>query len=128
MTRYCAIIDGEIGAYGVAFPDLPGIVAMGATVDEALVQAEQALRDYAIEAEKDGEELVPPRPMDEVSVSPGQMIVSVPLVRISGKNVRANMTLDEGILALIDSESRRRGMTRQAYVEWMALRIAQMGG
>ena len=128
MTRYCAIIDGEMGAYGVAFPDLPGIVAMGATVDEALVQAEQALRDYVIEAEKDGEELVPPRPLNEVSVGPGQMMVSVPLVRFSGRNVRANMTLDEGILALIDSESRRRGMTRKAYVEWMALRIAQMGG
>ena len=39
MTRYPALIDGETGAYGVTFPDLPGIVAMGATLDEALLNA-----------------------------------------------------------------------------------------
>ena len=54
MTRYPALIDGETGAYGVTFPDLPGIVAMGATPDEALLNAEEALRDYAAETEKDG--------------------------------------------------------------------------
>ena len=44
MARYPALIDGEKGAYGVTFPDLPGIVAMGASVDEALANAEEALR------------------------------------------------------------------------------------
>jgi predicted RNase H-like HicB family nuclease len=52
MTRYPAWIDGVQGNYGVSFPDLPGIVAMGATVDEALMHAEEALRDYVIEAER----------------------------------------------------------------------------
>ncbi len=60
MGRYPALIDGRKGAYGVTFPDLPGIVAMGKTVDEAMVNAEEALRDYAIEAEKDGEAITPP--------------------------------------------------------------------
>ena len=44
MTRYPALIDGEDGAYGVTFLDLPGIVAMGAAVDEALVNAEESLQ------------------------------------------------------------------------------------
>ena len=34
MTRHPALLDGERGAHGVSFPDLPGIVAMGETVDE----------------------------------------------------------------------------------------------
>ncbi len=55
MIRYPALIDGEKGAYGVTFPDLPGIVAMGKTMDEALMNAEEALRDGALEAEHDGE-------------------------------------------------------------------------
>ena len=38
------------------------------------------------------------------------------------------MTLDEGVAAFIDGEARRRGMTRTAYVEWMARRVAEMGG
>ena len=41
-VRYPALINGEKGAYGVSFPDLPGIVAMGDTIDEALMNAEEA--------------------------------------------------------------------------------------
>ena len=62
MIRYPALIDGDEGAYGVVFPDVPGVGAMGNTIDEALLNAEDALRDYAIEAERDGEELAVPSP------------------------------------------------------------------
>ena len=58
----------------------------------------------------------------------GHTLVSIPLIRLSGRSVRANLTLDEGVAAFIDAEARRRGMTRTAYVEWMARRIAQAGG
>ena len=66
MIRYPAWIDGEQGSYGVSFPDLPGIVAMGTTVDEALMHAEEALRDYVIEAERDGETIAPPSAIEQV--------------------------------------------------------------
>ena len=52
MIEYPALMDGKARAYGVSFPDLPGIVAMGVTKDEALLQAERALRDCAIETER----------------------------------------------------------------------------
>ena len=39
VIEYPALIDGKDGAYGVAFPDLPGIVAMGDTRDEAISNA-----------------------------------------------------------------------------------------
>ncbi len=126
-TRYPALIDGEYGAYGVTFPDLPGIVAMGKTIDEALMHAETALRDYVLETEKDNAEIIPPSPIEQVTTAPGQTLVSVPLVRLSGRSVRMNMALDEGVARFIDTEARRRGMTRTAYVEWMARRIAAMG-
>lgn len=128
MSRYPAHIDGKKGAYGVTFPDLPGIVAMGKTIDEAMVNAEEALRDYAIEAEKDNEAIIPPSNMERVETQAGQALVSIPLIRLSGRSVRRHMTLDEGVAAFIDSEARRRGMTRTAYVEWMARRVAEMGG
>ena len=126
--RYPAVIDGKKGAYGVTFPDLPGIVAMGKTLDEALVNAEEALRDYVVETEKDGETITPPRALEQVKIPGGSLLVSVPLLRLSGRSVRANMLLDEGVAAFIASEARRRGITRTAYVEWMTRRIAQMGG
>jgi len=126
--RYPAVIDGKKGAYGVTFPDLPGIVAMGKTLDEALVSAEEALRDYVVETEKDGETITPPSVLERVKTPGGCLLVSVPLLRLSGRSVRANMLLDEGVAAFIASEARRRGITRTDYVEWMTRRIAQMGG
>ena len=128
MDRYPALIDGEEGAYGVTFPDLPGIVAMGETVDEALVNAEEALRECALEMENDNETIAPPSALEMVEVPCGNVLLSVPLIRITGRNVRAHMTLDEGVAAFIDGEARRRRMTRKTYVEWMVKRIAQMGG
>ena len=71
MIRYPALIDGDEGAYGVVFPDIPGVGAMGDTVDEALLNAEDALRDYAVEAEKDGEELAEPSPFRSIKTPNG---------------------------------------------------------
>ena len=81
MLLYPAIIDGEQGAYGVVFPDLPGIAAMGETVAEALANAKEVLRDYAIETEQDGDDLVAPSSMDAVEIGAGERLVSVPLIR-----------------------------------------------
>ena len=122
MTRYPALIDGEEGAYGVIFPDLPGIAAMGKTLDEALVNAEEALRDYVIEAENHDEEVIAPTAIENVDTPPGCVLVSIPMIRLSGRSVRANLSLDEGVAAFIDGEAAKRGMTRTAYVEWMARR------
>ena len=61
------------------FPDLPGIVAMGTTVDEALLHAEEALRDYVIETERDGEPITPPTSIEHVETPSGYTLVGVPL-------------------------------------------------
>ena len=128
MIRYPALIDGDEGAYGVVFPDIPGVGAMGYTVDEALLNAEDVLRDYAIETEKDGEELAAPSPFQSVETPKGHQLVSIPLIRPSGKSVRAGLTLEEDVAEFIDREARRRSMTRKAYITWMVRRIAAMGG
>ena len=93
MTRYPALIDGQTGACGVTFPDLPGVVAMGATLDEALLNAEEALRDYATETEKDGRPLAAPSVLEDVSPAAGSTLVMVPLIRLSGRSIRANPAL-----------------------------------
>ena len=126
--RYPALIEQEAGVVGIVFPDLPGCVAAADTIDEALVNAEDVLRDWIEVAEEDGRSVPPPSALEDVSVPAGNVLVSIPLVRPSGVPVRANLSLDSGVAAFIDSERKRRGMTRRAYVEWMARRIAQMGG
>ena len=69
IIKYPALVDGEVGAYGVVFPDIRGVVAMGHTVDEALLNAEDALRDYVIETKKDGNELAAPSPLRSISLN-----------------------------------------------------------
>ena len=89
MTRYPALIDGEDGAYGVTFPDLPGIVAMGMTVDEALMNAEEALRDYVLEAQRDGEAVTPSSATISMTTPSDSALVFVPLIQLSGRRVPA---------------------------------------
>ena len=127
MKRYPAFLDGEAGAYGIVFPDVEGAVAMGSTLDEALINAEEALRDYAQELANDGHDMPEPSDPGKVKAPEGAAMVIIPLIRTSGKAVRANMVLDEEVLAFIDSEAKRRSMTRTAFVTWMTRRIAQAG-
>ena len=83
MVAYPALIDGEEGAYGVVFPDL-GVGAMGNTIDEAILNAEDVLRDYVAEMEKSGWPVAPPSPLDSIETPPGNQLVSIPLVLSSG--------------------------------------------
>ena len=79
MISYPALVDGEEGAYGVVFPDIPGVGAMGHTVEEALANAEEVLRDYAIEMEKDGAALATPSTIQSVSIPGGNRLVTISL-------------------------------------------------
>ena len=130
MSRYVALVDGAAGAYGVSFPDLPGCVAMGSTVDEALAHAAEALRDWIVLTEETAG--VPsPRALEEIrrdadtaeALRDGASLAIVPLVRDTGRPAKANLSIDAGILAAIDEEAARRKLTRSALVELMARRM-----
>ena len=130
MIRYMALIDGEAGAYGVVFPDLPGCNAMGETLDEALANAAQSLHDYVADALEQGESVAPPRALEELrqdkevaeALASGSSLANVALVMETGRAVKANLSLDEGVLSAIDQEAKRRKLTRSAFVELMARR------
>ena len=80
MVRYPAVIDGERGAYGVVVWDMPGsCCAMGATVDEALANAEDALADFVDLLGELGEALPHPSPVESIELQPGEMVALVTL-------------------------------------------------
>ena len=126
--RYTVLIDGKAGAYGVVFPDIGGCVALGKTIDEALAHAADVLRDWYELAEEYGETVPPPRPLEKLRRDPevaaalaeGATLASVPLIRETGKPVKANLSIDSGVLAAIDAEAERRKLTRSGMVELMA--------
>ena len=128
MARYIALIDGKAGAYGVVFPDLPGCTAMGKTMDDALAHAAEALRDWADVAEEGGGKVPRPRALEALrrdsevknALAAGAGLATIPLVRETGKPVKANLSIDSGVLAAMDEEAGRRSLTRSAFVEMLA--------
>jgi predicted RNase H-like HicB family nuclease len=128
MTRYIALIDGKAGDYGVVFPDLPGCTAMGKTMDDALTNAADALRDWTEVTEESGHKVPRPRALEVLrrdsdvkrALASGAGMATVPLVRETGKPVKANLSIDSGVLAALDEEAQRRKLTRSALVELLA--------
>lgn len=69
MPHYIALIhkDADTG-YGVSFPDVPGVITGGDTIDEAIQQASEVLEFAAEDWEnRDGSKNFPsPRTIDEL--------------------------------------------------------------
>ena len=122
------MVDGKLGAYGVVVPDLPGCHAMGETIEQALVDVGDAMRDWVEVTEENGGAIPEPRTPEKLRRDPevaaalaeGAALASVPLIRETGKPVKANLSLDSGVLSAIDAEAKRKKLTRSAMVELMA--------
>ena len=122
MTQYVALIDGKAGAYGVAFPDAPGCVAMGETLSEAYAKAGEALRECRADCLADGQPVPDARPLDDIVADPDAGLTAstvsalVPLLLDAGRSVRANISFDANLLHTIDEAARERGLTRSAFL------------
>ena len=67
MTHYIAIVEEiEDKAVGVWFPDLPGCVSAGDTLDEAMRNATEALALWVGVAREHGDAVPPPRSLAEL--------------------------------------------------------------
>jgi predicted RNase H-like HicB family nuclease len=125
MTRYVGVIEKDPGSlWGIWFPDLPGCVSAGESADEVIENAVDVLRVWAELAEEDGVAMPIPRNAAEIRTDPdvvesasrGGMFIVIPLVRDSGRTVRANISIDAGTLAAIDEAAKARGLTRSAFL------------
>ena len=122
--RYIALVDGNAGAYGVVVPDLPGCTSAGPMTDEALRNAVEAVRLWVEDAIDDGEAMPPPRSVEVLRADPeiaaalaaGAVLGMVPLVLDAGRAVRANLSLDAGLLDAIDEAAKAHGLTRSAFL------------
>ena len=121
--RYVAFIHRDDTGYGVSFPDFPGCVSVGDTLDDAVRQACEALAFHVDGLCDDGEPIPPPRSIDAIKADPeladwrrGADIVLIPLLLDRGSSKRVNVSLDRGLLEAIDDEAKQRRMTRSAFL------------
>ena len=106
-------------AYGIEFPDAPGCFSAADALDDLPGNASEALALWFEDAP-----MVEPRDLDAVRQDPdvaqamasGAFLLAVPLIAMTGRTVKANVTLDAGLLKAIDAVAKSRRVTRSALI------------
>jgi predicted RNase H-like HicB family nuclease len=112
MTSYIGLIRKDADSdFGVDFPDFPGCVSAGATLDEARHMAQEALELHVGGVLEDGEALPVPSSLEAVMADPENadavaFLVSVP--EAADRRVRVNITLPERLLRRINERAENR--------------------
>jgi predicted RNase H-like HicB family nuclease len=122
MTHVVALIHEASGAYGIAFPDFPGCVSGGASLDEAVERGTATLAFHVAGMIEDGDALPRIRSLSELRSDPdfvtdaaGAILAAVPL-EAAGKSVRVNISLDERLLGAIYRAAEAAGKTRSSFL------------
>jgi predicted RNase H-like HicB family nuclease len=112
MTSYIGLIRKDADSdFGVDFPDFPGCVSAGATLDEARRMAQEALELHVSGMVEDGEELPAPSSLEAIMADPenGDAVAFLVTLREpADRTVRVNITLSERLLRRIDERATNR--------------------
>ncbi|HQT84966.1 MULTISPECIES: type II toxin-antitoxin system HicB family antitoxin [Acidiphilium] len=112
MTTYIALLrKDDASDFGVDFPDFPGCVTAGATLDEARRLAAEALALHVDGLVEDGDSLPTPSSLDVIMADPDNADAVVFLVDVPASPVRSmriNVTLPNDLVEAIDRVTRNR--------------------
>ena len=120
MSQYIGLIHKEADSdFGVSFPDFPGVITAGTTLDDARTMAEEALSFHIEGMVEDGEAIPEPSDLDEVMADPDNRSGVVIVVAVKAevpKVVRVNVTLPSDVLEQIDKYAEAHGFTRSGFL------------
>jgi predicted RNase H-like HicB family nuclease len=125
--EYIAYLHKDKGSdFGVSFPDFPGCVTAGRTLEEAREMAVEALTLHIAGMIEDGDALPEPSTLDQLAHDPAMRGAVAFLISAEApeKTVRVNITARESQIEAIDRLARKAGMTRSAYMVRSAVRGA----
>jgi predicted RNase H-like HicB family nuclease len=127
MATYIALLRKEEKSdYGVDFPDFPGCITAGTTLEEAQKNASEALRLHIRGMLEDGETIPAPSSLDEIIANPDNTGAVHFLVKVPDpKTKRINITIPESDLEIIDEYAHRRNMSRSAFLVEAAKRAVE---
>jgi predicted RNase H-like HicB family nuclease len=120
MRHYIALIHKEASSdYGVSFPDLPGVISAGSTLDEARKMASEALAFHLEGLSQDGEAVPEPSSLEEIMANAENrdgvaVLIEAPAAEV--KSVRINITMPADVLDQIDRYAEREGFTRSGFL------------
>ncbi len=121
MKNYVAVIHKEKDSdYGVSFPDFPGCVTAGGTLEEVKNMATEALPFHIEGMIEDGESIPEPSLLDDIVDDPEHSdaltFIVIPVRDYESKAVRVNITIQQAILDQIDAFVKSCGMSRSAFL------------
>jgi predicted RNase H-like HicB family nuclease len=126
MRNYIAILHKEKNSdFGVSFPDFPGCVTAGSTLDEAKDLAREVLPFHIDGMQEDGALIPEPMTLDEAmrhdfaDDAQAFFLVEIPF---DDPIVRANITVPKGILDRIDRYAKEHHLSRSAFLTQAAQR------
>lgn len=93
--------------YGISFPDFPGCVSAGETVEQAIRNAHEALQFHIEGIMEDKDPIPVATPVADIMNTDALAIVLIS-ARLPGKAQRVQITLDEHLLAEIDAVADNR--------------------
>ncbi len=123
---YIAIIHKDDGShYGVSFPDFPGCITAGRTVDDAKDMAAEALALHVEGLQENGEDIPKPSSLEAIMQSPdfADGVAFLVNLRQPDRTVRVNLTMTERELQVIDAAA-AQGMKRSTYLVKAGLQSA----
>lgn len=125
--NYIAIMHKDQGSdYGVSFPDFPGCITAGSTLDEAKELALEALTLHISGMKDDGEAIPSPSSLDAIMEDDDYRsgVAFIVPYQPAARTVRINISVAENDLAAIDTAARSARLSRSAFIVKSALEHA----
>jgi predicted RNase H-like HicB family nuclease len=127
LTTYIALLRKDPDSdFGVDFPDFPGCITAGSTLEETRAMAREALEAH-IECMLDMGQTIPePSSLDDIMTDP-ESAEAIPFpVTVSdhrGEGVQINLTIPEADLREVDALAKEQGKSRSAVLTEAARRM-----
>jgi len=121
MANYIAVVHKDPQSdFGVSFPDFPGCITAGSSIDEAKDMAHDALSLHIKGMMEDGENIPTPSKLEDIMDDPdyadAAAILIVSVSEAKPRSIRVNITVPEDMLRKIDTIARKRGMSRSSFL------------
>jgi predicted RNase H-like HicB family nuclease len=124
MKIFHAVVHkDEDSAFGLSFPDLPGVFSAADDEADLIAQATEALALYF-----ETEPMIDPMPIERVrafakdDLEEGAYILGVPFIEDISRSVKLTISTTVGVQRAIDSYAKQRNMTRSKVLTEAVLR------
>ena len=130
MKHYIAIIHKDADSdYGVSFPDFPGCVTAGTSLEDAKDMAKEALELHMHGMLEDGDDIPEPQCLDAIMDDPDFADGFGFIVDIAppSKTVRINITANSHDIELIDTYAKKENLSRSQFLVDSAITRIKQG-